>query len=239
MTDLSKGLVCHIPLDKTSLHKNSFGDSTPYCNHGVYTDTPDFVADRMGQPNRATNFGSIDAAVNCGHNEILNFDDDKLTMSIWVKPRNHSDASIVWKSNNGIGDYWGCYGFAVHDQKFRWLASDVCDSPNTIILDKWVHLLGIFDSENLSLYENNVLVHTIQSNYYIGTSDQDLMIGVRKYDHVLQYPFNAAIAELRIYNRAVSPKTRTAIHELYRPKLKISSLQKDLVLDMPLNERWQ
>lgn len=113
-------------------------------------------------------------------------------------------ATIVSKGATGVGNYWmsvrestGLYEFACYDGTYQnhW-------SARTVPKSTWVHLAGVHDGTNVSLYQGGVL-DSIQARLgNLLTNTQTLKIG---------YFFNAThwwlgnISDIIIFNRALTP----------------------------------
>ena len=72
LSTLQKGLVLHAPLSQERYNPATkrVGDLTPYENHGVSANAGVFVADRMGQSDRAMSFNGTSDNIRIPDSEI-------------------------------------------------------------------------------------------------------------------------------------------------------------------------
>ena len=234
---LQKGLVLHMPLDQESLQSATvFADKTPYENVGTSANVPVFVADRMGQADRAMSFNGTTDYIT--HNLISFNDAVPHTYAAWVKwnggvVTNHvipfGDTAGTWaiylsnvttkvlyyRTASGTRVVSGTNTTALFDGNWH-LVSWTVDSGRTVT----VYIDGGFNGASI-LSETDMKYSGIGRGY-TGNA----------------YLWNGSLADIRIYNRAITPAEITALYEAYRPKLSLGSLMKGLVLDMPLQSRY-
>lgn len=218
---LNKGLVLHMPLDQESLQSATvFADKTPYENAGTSVNTPVFVADRMGQI-RAMQFNGSTDYVNCGNSVLNNLPVG--SVSIWIKPTNLSIFfHYVMGSNTPSG---GCLALRITTNGGGWWGVDsslIAKSlpADTFEINNWYHVIIIWDGTNWKLYKNRILIDTISNANGTSSAGNPILIG-EGWDG---YTFHGSIADVRIYNRAITTAERTALYEMYRPKLSLGSL---------------
>ena len=250
LSTLQKGLVGHWPLDQQSYNPATkrFTDKTPFSNQGTGNGTqlggaPTFQTDWMGQANRATPFNGDDdyidlGSITSGYPLMLNGSD--VTISAWVKQQSGGDdyQRIIDKSDSGIA----ANGYALLMSPTDRVVTVVVDTVNYITddtnvyeFDTWTHVVGIITATGGKIYLNG------QEESGTGAIGQppDVATNMRigTWNHDVAREFDGNMADLRIYNRALSPEEITALYESYRPQLNMGSLMKGLVLDMPLNSK--
>ncbi|MBA7645294.1 hypothetical protein ES703_53049 [subsurface metagenome] len=241
VSSLQKGIVGHWVLDADSYNFNTarVTDKTPYENHGTnYGAT--FTADQMGQSDRAMGFDGVTDYVNCGDDASLK-PVSAVSMAFWANP----SAYQTVLANHQIGFRQG-YGYTF----WQWSSAEIprvyvaemngvnatrryFDLPLSLLpLDTWTHIAIIFDGANgkIWVYKNGILFNS--RNVLVGDiiySGGDVYIGNK---------FNGAISDVRIYNHALSAEEIDTLYHSYRPKVASGSLQKGLILDMPLKFKY-
>lgn len=103
------------------------------------------------------------------------------------------------------------------------------ETVNTTISSGWNHVSLTYDGATQKLYVNSELKESNSFSSSIETNSDNLTIGTI---------FNGSISDVRIYNRALSTDEIDTLYHSYRPKTSSGSLQKGLVLDMPLNSKY-
>ena len=233
---LSKNLVFHAPLSEQYYNPATkrVTDLSPYSNHGTSANAAVFVADRMGQI-RAMSFNGVSDYVDCGNNDSLNFGTEKFSIFLWANQGGTYDTYEGLVSDYTLNAGWI---FAVRNNRIAFF-----DSPagnwyylsDVLMTDTYYHLGCIKNGTSLKLYIDNIEINEIVvSADFNSDSSVSTMIG--KYGDIRN--FNGSIADVRIYNRALSQEEITYLAESYNPKLAIGSLYKGLVLDQELNTTW-
>ena len=223
---LQKGLVLHLPLDEQSFNPATkrFTDKSAYNNHGIGNGTqlgsatPGFQADRMGQANRAAPFNGTDDYISCG-NVVSLKPTETVTIEAWVKV-NESKIQFIGGTGNtatqGYFIHWeaGRYTFNLGNGTVRAQAI----GPSHPLLVR-IHTVGTYDGANIRMYTNGVLRDTVGITGAIDyTGIYNTYIGQMSSLHPDRY-LNGSIAEVRIYNRALSQQEITLLYESYRPKM--------------------
>jgi hypothetical protein len=249
-SSLEKGLVGYWPLDGDNYNANTnrVTDKSAYSNHSTnYGAT--LTEDRFGRAGGAMGFDGI-SDIRIGNNTHLNFNNNSnFTMSLWVK-----------KSANPVnGNVVGLFGTISGSNRFgidyyfvgNKIRAGIRNSVNgqksfeanpVNSLNDWNHISFVYESEKsdgMKIYINGILaatssnigfsdfsssaVFTLGSNFGIGGSPVN---------------FLGDMSEARIYNRALSASEVKSLYERDAPKISASSLQKGLVLDMPLTSQY-
>lgn len=227
ISSLQKGLVLHLPLDKTSFNPSNYRfTDVARGNHGTGHGTqlgsasPGFQADRMGQLVRATPFNGTDDYVDCGNDPSLNITDE-ITISVWAKCTNPVSTSRIYGKSTSVDRSFRAF-ISSNNFTFKVEVGGVDKGAsvlNSIVnTNEWYHIVGIYDGTNIKAYVNTVETIGDAATGDINTSADDLNVGVYSWSGKASY-FNGFIADVRIYNRALTSQERTLLHESYRPKV--------------------
>jgi len=196
----------------------SVRDSSGYSNNGTISgaDGDEWVEGKFGS---ALDFDGSNDYVNAGNDSVFNIINN-LTVEAWVYVKNCSEQSIVEKYDTGGKK---SYILHIHPDNFRFGICYSSDDNNfTIVtstitcdsrLNKWTHVIGVFNTSHLLLYINGELNGTLSSSYgVINLATAPLQIG-GEYGN---WYFNGTIDEVRIWNRSLSAYE---IKELYESKV--------------------
>ncbi len=248
ISSISSGLVGHWTLSEEDYNTNGNRviDKTPYSNHGInYNAT--FDTDRHGKSGGAMSFDGINNYVNLGNNNILSLGSVG-TISIWAKPNRDypSDSSsysfrgllgkvagggsgeqsyfIDWYGTNsirilrfGIGNLAGLTSASVSNFDFN---------------NKWVHILGAWNGTQTMLWVDGILRNTQNSDRSPQVLSNNLNIGT------VFSRWDGQIDDVRIYNRTLSADEISLLYNSYSPQSGGDTLQKGLILDMPLTSQY-
>jgi len=238
-SSLEKGLVGHWMLDSEGYNSATerITDKTPYSNHGT-NNGAELTTDRMGQSNRAMSFDDSDY-IDCG--DVIDL--GETTVALWF---NTSD----FTQHNGIIDFAGLsnrghFDFNhYNDKPLLYFANSnykYFDPSFQNYLDGEWHFLVLYIKgaqmddileATLSVDLNNIPTSsTTHSELPIAWND--LYIGKTSYGS-----FNGSISDVRIYNKFLSEEEIQLLYYSYRPKAASGSLEKGLVLDMPLTSSY-
>ena len=241
ISSLQKGLVGHWSLDEESYNPATkrLTDKTPNENHGTSANAGSFTTDRMGQADRAMTFNGSTDYIDCGSDESLDTTfkgTHDLTITAWVK------FPATPATNQLIIEKWGAdsgFLFRLNTSRvfFFHLSRDTpiyVYAPSAAAANEWNHLVVTRGGGNTTVYLNAVAGTPIAESQDLLTDDASLNIGQGHYAD----NFNGSIDEVRIYDRALSEDEISLLYNSYRPKLSAGSLQKGLVLDMPLNSTY-
>jgi len=197
------------------------------------------TTDQMGQSDRAMSFNGVDDVVEVPHDSSLSLI-FPLSAGGWVKPdRTQADplGTITNKALNWqlkIGKDGRVHVSYYDGTSWRYLIT-----TSTIPDLTWSHVFITLEPDGantlVKIYINGDLdksgTVTGQPTLYTGK----LTIGRHSPG---TERFNGSISEVRIYNRALSTDEIDTLYHSYRPKASSGSLQKGLVLDMPLNSKY-
>ena len=256
--NLSKGLVGFWPLSQERYNSvtKRVDNLSAYPNiHGTSANAASFVADRMGQGNRAMEFVATNS-------DYINIDDSLSILSnttkgswcAWVKPVDATPTgavSFISYGDTNAAENMMLYistdgklnGFFRITGTTRWHIST--DSAH-LVDNTWAHIILIQNGTEPILYINGVnvpqtfITSVDKTKWFNDASGLDNgRIGDRNYNNAGESLYiDGALTDVRIYNRALSQEEITYLYESYNPKLAIGSLYKGLVLDTPLNTTW-
>jgi hypothetical protein len=159
-----------------------------------------------------------------------------ITLEAWIKPdtlaNSKSQDRVVTKGSNyemtvSTGDT-GCIG----DGDVQWRAS-VAGSDQRICggfltLGEWHHVAGVYNGSAMVLYVDGIEVARLARSGAMATNNEVLRIGNRG---TIDRPFDGAIDEVRIWNRALTPAELDANREV-----ELTVPQPGLVAYYKLNE---
>lgn len=241
-SSIEKGLVGYWPLDGDNYNSATarVTDKGPYSNHGTNNGAT-LTTDRMGQSNGAMDFGtrSNNYYINVGNPSSLQITGSQ-TISMWLYPTNIAagrqnpynkayggEGTITQEPSGSLSYYYGTAGG--NAQNYQGFGS-----PAALVKDnEWVHVVLVRDLENMKLYwyKNGVYANQVNAIYSPAVaSSLNISFGTG-----YAGAYSGSIAEVRIYNRVLSADEINILYNSYKPKLSSSSLQKGLVLDMPLD----
>lgn len=200
--DLKAGLAAHIVTDGTP--RDLVSPATQFKVQGAVP-----ASDRHGKANRAWSFDGKGSFISATGNTALQTA-GSLTVSTWIRPRVQS-AYAAWISQprgTGWGSKWRVgFGASPASQwgptilTSRW--TDFWTNGNSIPVDKWVHVVSVFDQTlgTLRLYQDGKLVKEFYGLAQWAASTGPLLLGVQRDDGIF---FNGDVGEVRIYNRTLN-----------------------------------
>jgi hypothetical protein len=211
-------------------------EKTPYSNHGDtgIAQSFSFSEDRFGKEGGAMSFGpSYPSSVDVPYGNGIN--PDNTSVSMWVKTNTTSGSPIFFASYNGSNQrlYLSIYGgkWDIGIQGSPW-SSSLSQTPVTT---DWTHVLLNMNNGEASLYINGEF--SMSKSYSSYSLASDFRIGRHRTDSST-YQFDGSMDDVRIYNRALSETEIQSLYDSYKPKISAGSLNKGLVLDMPLTLKY-
>ncbi len=173
--------------------------------------------------------------VNCGDNDSLKFDDEAMTISAQVRPKDTEEhmgiaGKLHYNFEAGLPpifpnshNYYG-YSLSMNESRFQFQVgngtgggTEKIVSQDTFEAEEWYQVTGVHDGDNFYLYVNGQLQGFLQ-NHTIADFDDDFVIG-RQYTPdsdvgELGGPrwWNGTINDVRVYDRDLS---ETEIGEMY------------------------
>jgi len=243
---INKGLIAYYPLNS----KYEAKDVTPNANNGVINGAT-LTTGRMGEINGAYSFNGTSNYISVAHNNIQNLNSNG-SIIVWVRsdksyPSDTTSTNfrgIISKTSNGgssgISYYIDWYG----TNTTRYLRAQIGDGSNTkgIVLSNfdfgssWRQLAFTFDQSNIILYIDGVLAG--QTSNTISAQSLNTSLDIGKAFKGSSYVWSGAISDIKIYNRALSNQEIKTLYDSYKPELSTGSLNKGLVLNMPLTTKY-
>lgn len=181
-------------------------DYTPYNGGGTVFNGATPTADRKGIANGAYAFNGTNQYISLPANTNLIVGQPALTVSAWINPSALSGTSAVF-SRNGPYLLWidgtnkRLYTGLLVGGTWYWAYS----ATNSLSINQWQHIAMTYDGTSRRLFINGVqsgltdtqVAGNIATNNPTTTIGMDPAVGGRYY-------FSGSIAEVRVYNRALS-----------------------------------
>lgn len=241
ISSLQKGLVGHWNLDSESYNAATkrFTDKSAYSNHGTSANAAVFAADRMGQADKAMTFNGTSDYVNAGNGASLTTQGAR-TAEFWMKSTQLAgNKGIIGFNSTGTNIGFSFIGNAplllLNTENYRYW-----NSSNSYFDGTWKHFVITLPNTTqtgitgATLTINGVLIGANTST----SSNLPLAWDIHLLGRNIYGYFNGSIDEVRIYNRALSAEEILQSYNSYRPKISAGSLQKGLVLDMPMDSGY-
>ncbi|MFM1932254.1 MAG: hypothetical protein RL226_1557 [Bacteroidota bacterium] len=192
--------------------------------------------DRDGNPNAAYSFDGVDDVIDLPLNSGQIANSTSFSIQYWLVPNQGQltpqTVFANWKSNpvqygTPVSFYTGFYGNNSGWNIFTaYLGGLSVGSSSQLNFQDFNHIVIVFDgSQGISENRQKVYLNSIlQSNNYncqfcsnnipqqIGNVFDHTTIGARYYQNNLIDPFNGAIDDIAIYNRALTPEEITALY---------------------------
>jgi hypothetical protein len=239
-SSIESGLVGHWALNSEGYNSvtGRVDDKTPYENYGTnYGAT--LTTDRMGQSNGAMSFDGSNDYIDVGNAASLRDMGSAVTVAAWAKYNAYGGGGQAY-SVIAVKGYPWTFLMENPDQKIRFRVSaggvDANAQDSAVHeLNRWYYFVGTYDGENIRIYKDGVQVGFTPQTGALGVVDTTAKIGTYQ---GTDYNFNGSIADVRIYNRALSAMEINTLYNSYNPRVASDSLQKGLVLDMPLTSSY-
>jgi large repetitive protein len=167
-------------------------------NNGTLTNGPTW---ETSGGRRALDFDGTNDYVDCGDINAID-GASAFTWSIWFKPNAWANNDFVMEKGSvfTLGKHSSITGanggFTISDG--AWKPVNFATTPT---LGTWTHVLATLSGATLSLYVDGVFVASRADIGTVASSANSFNIGGRS----TFFPFNGQIADVRIYNRALSP----------------------------------
>jgi hypothetical protein len=190
------GLVAYYPFNMNANDESGNG------NNGTVNGAT-LTSDRKGNSDKAYSFNGVQL-IELNSNVLNNLSSG--SVSIWFYSNDilkQSAQTIITKTNLNVMDY---FQIAQYGNIIRVKINELSYSysySQSIVTNKWYHLLVNWDGIRIKLYLNGVLDNQISRTQLVPNALQVIHIGEN---------FNGKIDDIRIYNRAL---TETEIKQLY------------------------
>ena len=188
-------------------------DSSGAGNHGKSCPSGTGTQPATGKFGNGGVFDGDNDYVDCGNDSSLDITDE-ITIAAWVKinalPAAHS--FVLVKGFAGQGDY-SVYTKSDGITWFEMYTSigkeKTPDYDLSSFVGQWIHYVGWWNSFVIKQYVNGIERTSAGTTGTVTAVTSDLFIGSR---YSNDFPFNGSIDQVRIYNRALSPKE---VRDLY------------------------
>jgi hypothetical protein len=227
----------YIEIDEVSVKEIKTADKTPYENHGEELNGVSLTTDRMGHTNGAMDFHGVHDRIRA--NPIY-LNQNNFSVFAWVYKKGAINSFAPFVEQGGttrfrLIDYAGklCFGNDSITDNFY------CTSLNILAENgNWYFIGAVVENRVIKIYVNAInLSYSQSAGMYGPTGESFLFIGDRDYTGAVN-AWNGSIADVRIYNRTLSPTEIKTLYNSYDTKVASDSLQKGLILDMPLTSSW-
>ncbi|MBI2050649.1 MAG: LamG domain-containing protein [Parcubacteria group bacterium] len=239
-------------IDDISVKAVNAADLTPYANNGTVYGAA-YTTDRNGQSNNAMDFDGTDDYINVGGSATLK-PTDKITVSAWVYVDTASNDNLVAHlvtttrivtPTGGYALFWDDRASQSVTNSFRWVVTAGDNTYGQIttqnITNGWHHVVGTYDkdlggTEEVKLYVDGAVKATGDYSSAMGQSPTNLFLGSS--DGTQEF-YNGSIADVRIYNRALSAAEVLELYGASKPVIQQSSTGKGLVGQWSLSDESQ
>jgi hypothetical protein len=228
VSSLNSGLVGHWTLDQDKYNPSNFRvtDNTPYENHGTnYGAT--FTTDRFGKAGGAMSFNGSSNYIDCGEVDIENNN----TWSWWMKWTGGGSGLRGIIARGTVNNTYSIRLGSGNHLEFRIFGRETLSSNITPSTD-WEHWTIVKTNRNYKFYRNGEFIIERNASFDL-VNQANLFIGY--YENYAYFP--GLIDDVRIYNRTLSEQEISQLYSSYKPKV-VPSLQRGLVLDMPLTSTY-
>jgi YVTN family beta-propeller protein len=178
---------------------DTLNDSTTNANNGVNTGsvvTNGFVS--------GGRFFGGSAFIDCGNAASLNFTNNQLTLSAWIKPTALSGNAIISKSYGAAhpSPYYSWVLYALNPTLHCRLDTTTA-SYGTLTVGQWQHTAAVYNGSQVTLYINGQSVGSVAKTANLLSTSRNVRIGGRDTSSLAEF-FTGAIDEVRISSVARS-----------------------------------
>jgi hypothetical protein len=234
VASLEKGLVASFPLDGENFNasNNRVTDKSAYSNHGVAY-LASLTSDRFNRASGAMSFNGSSSYI--GGNLGNNISNSPFSISAFVKLSSTSTAQYFSVGQGGLRQAIHLRFISPTSFRFGMYSDDLTATINDA-LDRWTHLVVTLDNNFVQrIYQDGVLISSRTAGGYF-TGDNAWNIG--RWILTGTESFKGSIADVRVYKRSLNIEEILNLYNSYKSKTSVSSLQKGLVLDMPLTSKY-
>ena len=233
---VSCGLVGYWTFDGKNTHWTSSSTATTddvsgNGNTATLNNMNQATAPVLGKVGQALGFLGTNQYVDTGNTSSLNLPNNgSVTMCAWIKPyrapvnsgidfmgimaKRDDRLGIPYAYGINYGWNWGAYYFQVYSSN----SGAVSFSTFVPKLNAWTHVCGVISSGPTALYVNGLLFGSNGSGGGVSSNTADFCIGSSCISSVgtPNEPFDGAIDDARIYNRALSANEIKQLYDLGR-----------------------
>lgn len=209
------GLVLHIPMNEKT--GTTASDNSRYGNDGsLGGGTP---ANMPVWTEHGLRFDGANDYVDCGSSDIFNL--DTITLCAWIKRNSQAKAAWEWIVNRrgGVGSE-GQYQFGFEENQNKLTLSYENGgwwqlNSNSDVGTDWTFIVITMSNLDYNFYINGTLDKSGTAAVAIeSTTGANLRIGCR--GNSVMDTFDGSIADIRIYNRALSTAEITDLYDFTR-----------------------
>ena len=164
------------------------------------------ATDALGIANKAFQFTSGSDVIYINNDAGLNFR-DQITLSCWIKLDQLTQESYVI-SHGSYEERWKLS--VIPNSKLRWTIKTTnvtvdLDSSFPLALNTFYHIAVVYTGYSMELYVNGILNNYAIANGLMSTTAKELTFA-RKDLGITNFSFRGTLDEIRIYDKALSPR---------------------------------
>ncbi len=215
---LSTGLVGYWPLDGKTITTTGATTSAQDLigsSHAAFSNMSTTTSRVRGKIGQAVNFNGSTNFLNAGTSTQLA--NKPMSVSFWAKSNvttNNYDSPIGKVNTGSWTQGWGFYTTSSSQMRFFIQGYDSNYALFSNLNPRlWHHYVGVWDGTNIYLYVDGVRGGTTDT--YTGSitaTDYPMVIGAIEAD--IYYNWDGLVDEVRVYNRALSPKEIIALYKM-------------------------
>jgi RNA polymerase sigma factor (sigma-70 family) len=203
------GLIAHWTFDEGegSTVSNSAGNDLT----GTLMNRPEWIRGKIGG---ALSFDGIRDCVIVPSSAALNSMKEQMTVAAWVFRKGDSKdfgSIISRRTGEQFEDVWSLY-FGIPPAEFFDFGVTTKNGLRTAIgtdgesdLNKWVHIVGVYDGANIRLYQDGIIVGYSPCASFIVRENTPVILGASDAGTIgMTHFLNGAIDDVRLYDRALS-----------------------------------
>ncbi|RLJ07123.1 MAG: hypothetical protein DRP16_04045, partial [Candidatus Aenigmatarchaeota archaeon] len=188
-------------------------DSSGYRNDGTLVNGPQWVDGKFG---KALQFDGVNDYVEVPYDPSLH-GFSAFSMGAWIYVNSYQDDYAIILNTETEYEFGiapdGTLQWAIHNTNPGWTW---INTGYVVPLQQWIHIMITYDGSTIRTYVNGDEVHSRTGSGSIADDGNPVIIGWR--GDKGNSPFNGAIDEVRIYNRAL---TQEEIKDLYDAKARL------------------
>ena len=172
--------------------------------------SPTFTIDQKGQANKAMSFNGTNYS-SIAHSSSLNIA-NSITIAYWIKPS--STTGLAYLVGKGAILFSRIYSEKIEFGVHRFTGWQVITSVSSVSINTWYHIALVYNGANMLIYIDSVQEPSRALSGTIDTSNSTLYIGTNPWAPA-EDRYSGSLADVRIYNRALSASEVKALYELY------------------------